>query len=134
MRASSGHILQILLSFVIVAAVFSPLPFRPLRAQQGEDSCNLSGTWNSTFGQLQLKHNGTAIKGKYFMERNFFETVVGTIEGTVKGKEIEWTWSQDDQDQGYGRWKITADCRHLEGQWGRSPRFEMGAWFANKAD
>jgi len=96
------------------------------------EECNLTGTWNSTFGRLEIKQDGNTITGKFSKEENFFEKITGTIEGKMNGDTMEWTWSQSDGGSGLGRWTVSPSCRTLDGKWGRSKDLD-GNWFATRA-
>ena len=95
------------------------------------EPCDLTGTWNSTFGRLEIKQDGNKITGKFSKEENFFEKISGTIEGTMNGGTMEWTWTQSDGASGLGRWTVSPSCRSLDGKWGRSKDLEHN-WFATR--
>lgn len=86
---------------------------------------DLTGRWYSDFGYMELRQNGQEVEGTY-------SCCEGTLEGTLKGPQLEFEWQDPIYGEGWGvlLWKPEEPDR-LAGGWGRSDDMGYaGRWFA----
>jgi len=109
------------------------------QSEQAQVACNLTGRWTSNFGPMEIRQNGDSISGQYLYQ-GVTKHIPGSLTGRVSGGVVEWEWQQANNDRGFGRWDIRADCMGLLGKWGRRTKdFDgkvystwIGDWNAQK--
>ena len=74
-------------------------------------SKDLSGTWSTNFVALHLTQSGSAISGTYDYEG-------GTLEGTIVGDRLDYTWNQTNGKKGRGYFIISDDWKSIAGRYG----------------
>lgn len=100
----------------IVLAVFITLCAGCASQKEKEkDSPNaaqdLSGTWKTNFVNLHLMQAGKTVSGTYDYEG-------GTLEGTIAGKRLDYTWNQTNGKKGRGYFIISDDGKSIAGRYG----------------
>ncbi|MFP3939901.1 MAG: hypothetical protein ACLF0P_06310 [Thermoanaerobaculia bacterium] len=86
---------------------------------------DLTGRWYSDFGYLELRQTGLQVEGTY-------SCCEGTLQGTLKGPQLEFEWQDPIYGEGWGvlLWKPDEPDR-LSGGWGKSDDMGYaGRWFA----
>ena len=92
-------------------------------------NCNLTGLWignESTVEILGQKDN--SINAQYVWPNSGY----GSINGSIEENTVTFQYDQSNRPKGYGYWKVSPDCKTLEGQWGRSLNNWAGSWNVNK--
>lgn len=83
---------------------------------------DFSGTWYTTWGQVNLEQNGNQVSGTY-------EYSNGEIEGTVRGNTLEFEWREDTGTYGTGYFVMRADGKGFDGEWKYHDSFGWeGSW------
>ncbi len=90
---------------------------------------NVSGTYNTDFGQLVLKQSKNTVTGTYS-----YENFTGTISGTITKNKLTFTWKQKQWDvsvKGTGEFDFSEDGKSFTGTWTDS-NGNSGYWNGNK--
>ena len=74
-------------------------------------SKDLSGTWKTNIVDLHLKQSDDAVSGTYDYEG-------GTLEGTITGNRLDYTWNQTNGKKGRGYFIISDDWKSISGSYG----------------
>ena len=74
-------------------------------------SKDLSGTWKTNIVDLHLKQSDDAASGTYDYEG-------GTLEGTITGNRLDYTWNQTNGKKGRGYFIISDDWKSMSGSYG----------------
>ncbi|MFV1959038.1 MAG: hypothetical protein ACC662_06450, partial [Planctomycetota bacterium] len=72
---------------------------------------DLTGTWQSNYGKVDLKQQGTILTGTVLYPNG----ATGTIKGSVQGQTVTFTWSVNPALHGQGTLTISPDGKRLEG-------------------
>jgi hypothetical protein len=90
---------------------------------------NFNGLWDSNWGQIDLRQQGSHVHGRFTGFRS------GSVSGESKGNLFLFTWTQRENRQwGRGYLKMSPDGKSLEGKWGYQKDYEDGGrWWANRA-
>jgi hypothetical protein len=108
---------------VVVVAALIALTFAPAADAGPHRSkpvvIDVSGTYSSTYDQVQLWQHGSQIEGEYVCCGG------GTIEARIVGRVIKYHWAQSDGTEGDGVWRVVSDGK-LVGTWGRDGSADDG--------
>jgi hypothetical protein len=74
-------------------------------------SKDLSGTWKTNVVNLHLTQSGNTVSGTYDYEG-------GTLEGTITGNRLDYTWNQTNGKKGRGYFIISDDWKSISGSYG----------------
>jgi hypothetical protein len=95
--------------------------------------CSWTGTWNTNFGEMELKQEGAIVTGTYTHDQ-------GRIRGTVSGNTLTGTWSEapsysPTQDAGKMQLVMSEDCNSFRGYWmyGQNKANWDGDWTGTRA-
>lgn len=103
-------------SAVALAALAAP----PLCAATAPRTIDVTGTYDSNWGPIELRQNGHDVLGAY----NFHH---GRLHGTLEGNVIRYQWSEDASATGRGVF-VVATNGQLIGTWGTSDDVSGGGW------
>ena len=101
----SKRILSVIFTFALMLCAFAGLSVNVSAADY-----SWTGTWNTTWKEMELVQTGNAVKGTY-------SRASGQVSGTVSGNTFSGTWSQR---TGKGKFVFTmsADGKSFSGTWG----------------
>ena len=100
----------------------------PSPGETPDPAIDVTGTFDSTFGNLVLTQEGTRVTGTYDCCDG------GTIRGTLEGDTIRFRWRQPDA-VGSGRWRVEQGGAVLRGRWGTGlSEIDGGGWTAVRPD
>ena len=89
-------------------------------------AADVAGRWQSDFGVLTLRQDGTRIQGTY-------SCCQGTLEGTLADESLDLEWRDPISGEGWVRFEITKAGRELRGTWGvRGEALSRGRWNATR--
>jgi hypothetical protein len=69
-----------------------------------------TGTWDTTYGNMQLSQSDGSVTGTYEVDQ-------GTIEGTVQGNKLIGTWHEGEGDAGEFEFTLSPDGNSFVGGW-----------------
>src|SRR5262249_32089090 len=106
--------------------------FNAERIMSAPDFSSFTGTWESDFGNLDLKIQGDRVTGTYGPN-------AGRIEGVLRGNIVQGTWRQAASCRlgvTWGTFSLTlsADGRSFRGQWHYLDEYAPGGgtWFGKR--
>jgi len=97
---------------------------------QGEEGCSFRGTWDTTWGEMVLRQNGSEVSGTYKLNQ-------GRLNGTVTGSTLKGWWGENANENAYEppdnagpvAFNLTEDCDAISGAWGDGSDGEWsGSW------
>ena len=92
--------------------------------------CTFAGEWSSDWGEMNMVQNGSSVSGTYTFDD-------GRVTGTVSGKTLTGTWSENADENAYlppdnagdVQLNLSDDCNSIEGAWRYGSEGEMsGGW------
>lgn len=87
--------------------------FERPKPQSLPPSISYAGTWDSTWGKMELMQEGNHVHGSFTGYRS------GGITGHVDGDLYRFGWTQlHPESHGHGWMQMSPDGSHLEGRWG----------------
>jgi hypothetical protein len=93
-------------------------------------SPTFTGTWNTSFGSMQLTQTGNQVTGTYADCPNNGATISGTVTGTA----LDGTWTEPCHNaQGRIHFVLSADGKSFTGLWGVGSATPTGAWNGTRA-
>lgn len=95
---------------------------------------SVSGTYESDFGALKLKQQGTTVTGNYSYTVSGGQSAIGTIKGSLKGLVLTFTWSQTQGSSkagGSGSFVFSKDAKSFKGTW-KDSKGKSGTWNGKK--
>ncbi len=89
-------------------------------------ACQWTGTWSTTWGDMQLVQKGKEVTGTY-------ETDSGKLKGTVSGSTFTGTWSEAPDytapdNAGDVKFTMSADCKSFTGLWRYGSEGDWSEW------
>ncbi|MCA9520238.1 MAG: hypothetical protein KC609_04675 [Myxococcales bacterium] len=98
---------------------------------------SFTGTWDSEWGEMQLKQRGTYVAGSYTR----FNGVKGTINGKLEGNLLRFSWEEKGDltsgqltRRGRGFFNLSRDGKKLKGRWGyEKSMVDGGTWEAKRS-
>lgn len=89
---------------------------------------SFQGTWDSTWGRLELRQEGHKVSGTFTGYRE------GGLTGELDGDVWHFIWDQrNPRSHGHGFMQLSPDGQHLEGRWGyMKDDIEGGRWAADR--
>ncbi len=89
-----------------------------------------AGSWESTWGKLELRQEGKRVSGSFTGFRE------GGLTGELDGDVWRFIWDQRVPHQhGRGFMQISPDGQHLEGRWGYlKDDIEGGRWAGDRSN
>jgi hypothetical protein len=110
---------------VALPSATSTAPPPKLSASSAEDrsrnelgAAAFAGTFDTTWGRLDLQVEGSQIVGQYT------NPSPGRLRGNFDGERFVYEWSQDDGTSGRGYFELTGD--NLRGAWGVGDALDNG--------
>jgi hypothetical protein len=102
-------------------------PERP-RARALPAGTSFAGTWDSTWGKMELRQEGKRVSGTFTGYRE------GGLSGQLEGDVWHFVWDQlRPRSHGRGWMQISPDGLHLEGRWGYLKEdSDGGRWAADR--
>ena len=93
-------------------------------------SGSVTGTWNSSFGDLTLSQNGNTVSGTYTADN-------GKISGTLNGHTFTGRWSEaptysGPNDAGPVKFEFSDNWSSFSGKWGYEGKSLSGNWAGSK--
>ena len=93
----------------------------------GSKGTDLSGTWNSDFGVMELTQEDGKIRGTY-------NQGLGEISGQLRGDTVFFTWKEAERE-GTGYWVVADQGRQLVGKYRNGNQGPwMGYWRAKRQE
>jgi hypothetical protein len=90
---------------------------------------SFTGTWNTTYGPMQLTQNGNQVTGSYVICNG-----AATISGSVSGRTLDGTWTEPcDGGQGGIHFVLSNDGTSFTGLWGQGTNPPGAAWNGTRA-
>lgn len=99
-----------------------------------EEGCSFSGTWDTTWGEMNLAQTGSDVSGTY-------EYREGRLNGTAEGNTMRGQWGenatlgayQPPYNAGDVVFVLTEDCGTILGAWGFGPDANIsGCWIGTR--
>lgn len=87
-----------------------------------------AGEWDTTYGRMSLKVDGTKITGVY----RYGNEPDNTIQGTQDGRKFAFTYSEPSVT-GEGNFTVSEDGKSFDGQWRPAGREAWGRWSGRRA-
>lgn len=87
---------------------------------------DFNGLWRSASGPMRLTQTGDKVRGTYLWAGS------GTIEGTVKGKVLTFTYTESTGAKGSGTFTLSDDADSYAGKWKEDGATEEKPWPVNK--
>lgn len=89
---------------------------------------SFEGKWDSTWGRMELRHDGKHVHGTFTGYRE------GGLSGDLEGNVWRFVWDQRvPRNHGHGYLQMSSDGLHLEGRWGYDKDdIEGGRWAADR--
>lgn len=123
-RASSFQLVGALLvvALLLVTAGLRP---SPVAAQQSDaPACEVTGSWSSSWGNMELTQSGSSVTGSYTWDS-------GKLDGSISGSILSGKWSEapsysEPNDGGDIVFTFAADCASMTGKWRYG---SSGSWF-----
>jgi hypothetical protein len=84
---------------------------RPAPDEHGHSGASWSGSWNSNFGSIQMRQQGSQVQGDYPYKS-------GRLSGTLQGNTLRGQWTQENAT-GHFVFQLSADGQSFRGSWGR---------------
>ncbi len=81
------------------------------KGANAKSKSSLSGSWNSSFGRVDIQHVGSTIKGTIHYKTGG----TASLQGTIQGMTIKVNWLANLQAHGHGTFTISPDGRRLSG-------------------
>jgi hypothetical protein len=102
--------------------------FERPKARNLPAAITFQGTWDSTWGRLELRQDGKHVAGSFTGFRD------GGLSGELDGDVWHFIWDQRHPHQhGRGFMQLSPDGQHLEGRWGyMKDDIEGGRWAADR--
>lgn len=94
---------------------------------------NVTGTFTTDFGNLQLQQTKNTVTGTYSYPSNG-ETVYGSIKGILKENMLTFTWEQKQgagKSGGEGEFNFSKDGKSFKGSW-KDGKGQTGTWNGKK--
>lgn len=101
-------------------------------------AANFAGTWQSTYGRLEMTQYGNNVRGVYptIKTSSYFKNWTGKLEGTVSGDTMMGNWSESRYPghfaQGRFSFRLLPDGNHFVGTRGEGDKFVGGPWDAHR--
>ena len=100
------------IAFILVLATNSLLATTP----------SFEGTWDSTFGTLQLFVDGERVQGTYIVSGE-----LASIEGKLKGRYLDFTYKEKEVS-GEGKFELLPHGRSFAGRWRAKGQAKWSKW------
>lgn len=100
----------------------------------GLGTLNLNGSYTTDFGDLALKHKGATVTGTYSYPGAGGVDAKGSLNGTLKGMVVTFTWQQTQGAQkagGSGKFTFAANGKSFKGTW-KDSKGKTGEWSGTK--
>lgn len=110
---------------VALLLVVASLQIGPAAAQQtAAPACEVTGSWSSSWGDMQLVQSDSNVTGSYTWD-------AGTIEGSLSGSILTGKWAEapsysEPNDAGDIVFTFAADCTSMTGKWRYG---SSGSWY-----
>ncbi len=83
-----------------------------------------AGAWETTYGHMELKLEGTAVRGTYQSPGG----AANDIRGTLDGLKLTFTYTESTGDKGTAEFKLAEDGATFMGTWKVAKSKQGGAW------
>lgn len=89
---------------------------------------NFGGTWETTYGTMQLTQKGSKVTGGY-------STNGGQIMGDVMDNKLQFVWQETNGSSGFGTFTLSEDGSKFSGPWfsNSDPRTPSGTWTGTRS-
>ena len=93
-----------------------------------------AGKWNSTYGVMELRVQGSHVTGHYTHDKGRIEAVLSRDGKTMKGQWAEAPSYKGPEDAGKMHFVLSKDGKKINGLWGYGTDVPKRSWLATRID
>jgi hypothetical protein len=119
-----------MLSRLVVVAAVALAPFSADAAPRKQARIDVTGVYDSNYGEVRLVQRGTLVEGEYVCCGG------GRLEGRIDGRVIRFYWVESERKaDGHGVWRVVGTGSELLGTWGSDQSEDDGGeWNLKRVD